>query len=84
MSKRQNNCIRCDLLEGLDRQDTEALIDEQLALEVGHFVTDDLREQRLAICRTCPFFQNGLCQKCGCYCRFRASLNNKKCPLNKW
>lgn len=81
---RSANCIRCDLLEGLDRQDTKALIDEQLSLEVGNLVEPSVRDQRLEICQTCPFFQNGLCTKCGCYTRFRASLKNKSCPVGKW
>lgn len=83
MSK-QNNCVRCELLESLDRQDPAALIDEQLALEVGNLVSADQRDQRLAICQQCPFFQQGLCLKCGCYTRFRASLKNKSCPMAKW
>ncbi|MGK4179613.1 DUF6171 family protein [Lapidilactobacillus dextrinicus] len=84
MSKPRNNCQRCDLLENLDKQNTEELIDEQLDLEIGNLVNPDQRDRRLVICQNCPFFQNGLCLKCGCYCRFRASLKNKKCPLDKW
>lgn len=78
------DCVRCELLEGLDRLDTEQLIDEQLKLEVGNLVPDEIRDVRLKVCADCPFFQNGMCLKCGCYTRFRTSLKNKTCPVHKW
>lgn len=79
-----NNCPRCQLLESIDRLDTDQLVTEQLKLEVGNIVSNEIREQRLTICQQCPFFQNGICQKCGCYTKFRASLKNKKCPVKRW
>lgn len=83
-SQKNNQCRRCQLLEEQDRQDTDELIDEQLSLEVNNLVPVETRNQRLAVCKDCPFYQNGLCLKCGCYCRFRASLKNKICPDHRW
>ncbi|WP_373875453.1 DUF6171 family protein [Lapidilactobacillus luobeiensis] len=82
--QQRKDCVRCELLESLDQQDTDALITEQLSLEVGNLVSDELRDQRLIQCQSCPFFQKGLCLKCGCYTRFRASLRNKSCPDGRW
>lgn len=78
------NCVRCELLEGLDHLNTDQLIEEQLQLEVGNLVSDQQRDARLVVCQACPFYQNGLCLKCGCYTKFRASLKNKSCPIGKW
>lgn len=79
-----SNCSRCQLLESLDQLDTEGLIAEQLALEIGNIVNKKIRNQRLAICEQCPLLLNGVCQRCGCYTEFRASLKNKSCPDQRW
>ncbi|MFC6316077.1 DUF6171 family protein [Lapidilactobacillus achengensis] len=84
MSRRNGNCVRCDLLDELASQDVAANIAEQLSLEVGNLVDPEIRDQRLVICQSCPFFQNGTCLKCGCYTQFRASLKNKTCPEGRW
>lgn len=78
------NCERCEELTALDRLDVDASIDFQLSMEVGNLVPDQVRDERLKICSSCPFFLNGTCQKCGCYTRFRASLQNKACPIDRW
>lgn len=80
----RNGCERCDELEALGRQDTDALIEAQLAMEVRNIVPNTIRDARLEICSSCPFLVNGLCQQCGCYTRFRASLKNKNCPIGRW
>lgn len=80
----RGDCERCEQLEALGQQDTDALIAAQLELEVRNLVADEVRDQRLKICSTCPFLVGGLCQQCGCYTRFRASLRNKSCPIGKW
>lgn len=78
------NCLHCEELEALDRLDVEEQIKLQLSTEVDNLVSDQVRKDRLQICSTCPFYLNGLCQKCGCYTQFRASLKNKRCPINRW
>lgn len=77
-------CERCDELDALGQQDTQALIEMQLELEVRNLVADEVRDARLDICSSCPFSVNGTCQQCGCYIQFRASLANKNCPIGRW
>ena len=46
----------------------------------------ELKESRLAICRTCEYFKPALekCRKCGCFMRLKTELENAKCPIGKW
>jgi hypothetical protein len=47
-------------------------------------VTDDEQERRLAICRSCPHFSGGTCDKCGCVARWKTRLATESCPIRKW
>ncbi|WP_208560861.1 DUF6171 family protein [Marinilactibacillus kalidii] len=77
------SCKTCERLEALAGQNVLESIEEQLSLEVD-LASDELKEMRLSVCESCPFFQNQTCTKCGCYAMFRASLNYKNCPIGKW
>ena len=46
----------------------------------------DIMEERMAICKECPFLnQKALrCTKCGCYMRLKTTLHKAKCPVGKW
>ena len=46
----------------------------------------NLIEERLAICNECPWFYKKLakCRRCGCFMHLKTSLENAKCPLDKW
>lgn len=77
------SCKNCDRLEALTNEDILSSIKEQLSIEKD-LATEELKEERLSICMDCPFFQDHTCTKCGCYALFRASLNQKSCPINKW
>lgn len=44
----------------------------------------ELREQRLAICETCPEKKGSKCLQCGCLIRIAAWMETKNCPLGKW
>ena len=55
--------------------------------------TQEQIDERLAICKDCPFFKNNKCTKCGCHCNSNPSSWKNKlamadatCPLNppKW
>jgi hypothetical protein len=39
---------------------------------------------RLEICKTCEFFKDTRCLKCGCYMEKKAHLEMSQCPINKW
>lgn len=46
----------------------------------------DLREERLAICRSCKYFYPKLqkCLQCGCVMPLKTRLKNASCPIHKW
>lgn len=46
----------------------------------------ELAESRLAICRTCDFFNLRLekCTKCGCFMKLKTTLERAKCPIGHW
>lgn len=76
-------CERKEMLLGLTDEVVQAEIDEQLSIEIN-LATPEERDQRLAICATCPFRATHTCTRCGCYVGFRASLAMKSCPAGKW
>lgn len=47
---------------------------------------EDLMEERMAICRECPFFnpRSVRCRKCGCFMSLKTTLKQAKCPEGKW
>lgn len=46
----------------------------------------DLSRRRLAICESCPLFQNisRRCGACGCFVDEKVKYENEKCPKGKW
>lgn len=40
--------------------------------------------RRREICKTCEFFKNGRCLKCGCFNKYKNKLKTEKCPIGKW
>ncbi|MBD8069051.1 hypothetical protein F7888_08675 [Bacillus sp. PS06] len=56
------------------------LVEEQLQLETD-LVSDDLYEERLNQCKSCPALSGQFtCTHCGCYVEYRAKLAYKTCP----
>lgn len=47
---------------------------------------NDLKNERLAICKGCEFFveASSRCDQCGCFMNYKALLPNAKCPIGKW
>ena len=47
---------------------------------------EDLKKQRLSICRQCPEYISltTQCKKCGCVMEFKTRLENAVCPIGKW
>lgn len=39
---------------------------------------------RLEICKTCEFFKDSRCLKCGCFMEKKAHVELATCPINKW
>ena len=44
----------------------------------------DVRNSRLAECRSCPRYDRGRCQVCGCFVAAKARFATEQCPLGKW
>lgn len=49
-------------------------------------LSENLKEERLDICKGCKFFLSTTqqCKKCGCYMPWKASLPHAECPKKKW
>lgn len=52
-------------------------------------VSTSVKEERMAICRACPFFnetnpKNPTCNKCGCFLEVKTGWASEKCPEGKW
>lgn len=47
---------------------------------------EELKEERLKVCRECEFFKPRFekCGKCGCFMQLKTELENAKCPIGKW
>lgn len=49
-------------------------------------ISEDEKEKRLNICRSCEFFElsDERCSKCGCYLKIKTYLKAEKCPVGRW
>lgn len=44
-----------------------------------------IAQERLAICKACPFYTKaGTCSECGCLMFQKVKLPNAECPQHKW
>lgn len=63
---------------------TEAQIDRILAspmFQTSISVPDDVYEERLRQCATCPKLMDGMtCLVCGCFIRIAAKYRDRSCP----
>lgn len=92
----QYQCIKCGMMissydgipmmicASVNQQEIEALEKKGLGCSVEQI------EKRFSICKTCDFFQDNSCSKCGCRIvrnrEFKNKLlwKNEQCPINKW
>jgi len=49
-------------------------------------VTEIIADQRMLICKDCPFLikATNQCKKCGCFMNLKTKLPNASCPIGKW
>lgn len=74
------SCKGCSATVRHSKEEVEALVKEQLALE-PNLVSDEIYQSRIEICEQCPNLQyETTCGFCGCFVAFRAKLANKRCP----
>ena len=50
------------------------------------FVSDEVKEQRLAICRTCSYYdpEQVRCKHCGCMLESKTKFALDSCPIDSW
>jgi hypothetical protein len=50
------------------------------------FATDEEKDRRLSICRSCPEYhaESIRCKNCGCFLENKVIYTAAKCPLDKW
>lgn len=46
----------------------------------------ELIEERLDICKQCPWLDKRVikCRKCGCFMKLKTTLKQASCPIGKW
>ena len=73
-------CRRCLLLQAGDAENYSLIREHIALLDEADKVTDELYDQRLALCTSCDELVDGTCLKCGCYVEFRAAFKKQHCP----
>ena len=50
------------------------------------FVSDEIKEERLTICRSCEYYDASQvrCKHCGCFLEHKARFSLDSCPIDKW
>ena len=50
------------------------------------FVTNEVYEDRIAICRSCVYYKKllGNCSICKCFMKVKARISNQHCPQKYW
>lgn len=46
--------------------------------------TQEEKNSRLNICKTCEYFTGSRCKKCGCFLQTKAKFKAAHCPIRKW
>ena len=57
------------------------------AMQTGALiVSEEIKEERLAICRSCEYYNEKQirCKQCGCFLQHKASYALDSCPIGKW
>jgi hypothetical protein len=44
----------------------------------------DEATKRLDMCRSCKFYNKGICGKCGCVMAVKTKIKESRCPVGKW
>lgn len=52
----------------------------------GKIASEEERQRRLGICRSCVYYRDGRCRHSGCGCNLerKAAWQSESCPLGKW
>jgi len=77
----KNVCMRC-LLREMSEEDQKNIAKYRDAIKER--VSEEIYENRLAVCNECDLLNSGTCNACGCYVELRALSPMSKCPHKKW
>lgn len=80
----KKHCVQCLLREMDQEAYMENLYDYIERLDETIKANKTLYEERLAICKTCHYLENGMCRACGCFVELRAAIHTNKCSYNQW
>lgn len=49
-------------------------------------ISDEIYNQRIEVCKTCPKYdkEQHRCKECGCFLEVKAKFIFEECPLQKW
>lgn len=47
-------------------------------------VPEEVKQERLAICNSCPHYKENRCTKCGCFMNIKAGWSEQACPIGEW
>ena len=86
MDYTQLSCKKCLLYEMPDAARYQSMYDYIKNLDEELKVSEELYQQRLAICKECDHLLMGMCRICGCYVEMRACMKRKMCPdvIKRW
>lgn len=82
--KPKKYCRKCLLREMDQKEYFDNLYDYINRLDEDIKASDELYENRLQICKSCDYLEEGMCKACGCYVELRAVMKNNICSYNKW
>ncbi len=78
-------CKRCGFKTLLSKEDIQKMIDEVTQMKGIRLVSEEVYNERFAICEDCEMFMYGsTCNSCGCVMQVRARLSDGRCPKKKW
>ncbi len=76
-------CKKCLMreMQGKEYESIQTYIEN---LDMDSKASEELYEQRLAVCRECEMLLEAMCRSCGCYVELRAAVQKNACPRKKW
>lgn len=78
------HCRKC-LLREMDKEAyMDNLYDYIQRIDEEKKADQPLYEERLSVCKTCDYLENGMCRACGCFVELRAVIKNNACSYGKW
>lgn len=48
------------------------------------YVSSEVAERRMNVCRSCPRLSLGVCRSCGCYMPLKTRMAHAECPEGLW